>query len=239
MGAIPKIAWMLPLVFVGFFTILPLSIMNTDPAMRLAYGSTASSQGRVMSTTDASNCRGSTSRRVIYSFAPQSGGEFRGAATVCEESPYYSVKEGDAVDVQFLSSDPAVSALRGDGRNDAPPLVLFLMMPLFVFAMFAPMFWPQIREVLRARRLFKNGRLALGAVVFVKKRASAAWPGWPGSGAVEVFIEFQSSHNERREGIAWCPNEWLTNQLAPGAKVHVAFMDDKSNRVALLDAFVR
>ena len=33
-GAIPKWALILPLVFVGFFVFMPLSIMRADPAMR-------------------------------------------------------------------------------------------------------------------------------------------------------------------------------------------------------------
>lgn len=239
MGAIPKFALILPLMFMGFFTIMPLAIMSSDPTMRLAYSATQSSRGHVLMTTAGSNCRGATSHRVVYTFAPPSGGEFRGTATLCEESPYYAVQQGDTVDVQFLPGDPAVNALRGDRRNDAPPILFFFMMPLFVLAMFTPMFWPQIREILRARRLFKHGQLAVGTVVFVKKRVAASWPGWSSNSAAEVFIAFQSSRHEPREGIAWCPNEWLINQLVPGAKVHVAFMGDTSNRVALLDAFWR
>lgn len=39
-GAIPKWAIMLPLFFVVFFLSIPLSLMSTDPSMRLAMGPT-------------------------------------------------------------------------------------------------------------------------------------------------------------------------------------------------------
>lgn len=238
-AVVPKSALYLPLIFVAFFALIPLSIMNSDPAMRLALGSAKTLQGRVLSSADASMCRSSTAHRVIYTFSPESGRELRGTATLCQESPYYSVKEGDAVEVQYLPNDPAVNALRDGTRNGNPPVALFLLMPIFILAMFSPMFVPQIREVLRARRLFKKGKLALGTVVFIKRRVTALWPGWPGSNAAEVFLVFDSSANKRREAVALCQNDWLVNQLVPGTKVHIAYLEEKPDRVALLEAFLR
>jgi Protein of unknown function (DUF3592) len=237
-GAVPKSAIILPLFFVSFFLFIPLSIMNADPAMRLAMGPTESTQAHVVSNTSSSACRGAASHHVTYSFSSKSGSEYRGAVTLCEESPYYSVREGDAIDVRYLKSDPAVNALPSDGRNQAPPLAFFFFMPVFFLAIFAPMFWPPVREVLRARRLFKNGRLATGKVVFVKKRAPF-WPGIPINSASEVYIEFQTAVDAKREGVAFCFNDWLMSQLVPGAKVHVAYSDDRSAKVALLEGYLR
>jgi hypothetical protein len=237
-GAIPKAAIILPLFFLSFFLFIPLSIMNADPAARLAMGPSESAQGHVVSNTSASACRGAASHHVTYSFSSKSGDEYRGAATLCDESPYYAVNEGDTIAVRYLKKDPTVNALPSEGPNQAAPFALFLLMPLFFLAIFGALFWPPIGEVFRARRLYKNGRLATGKVVFVKKRANQIWPGIPGTSASEVYIEFQTSDGNR-EGVASCQNDWLINQLVPGAKVHVAYSDDKSAKVALLEAYLR
>lgn len=158
---------------------------------------------------------------------------------LCEQSPYYSVKEGDAIDVKFLRSDPAVNSLPGNGRNQAPPLGLFMTMPVFFLLIFGSLFWPQTRAILDARRLYRNGRLASGRVIFVKKRMNSIWPGMPGSSGSDVYIEFQSAIDGKREAVASCHNDWLTNQLAPGAPVHIAYSDKSSAKVALLEAYLR
>ena len=158
--------------------------------------------------------------------------------TLCEESPYYSVNQGDAIEVRFLKGEPTVNALPDQSRNQAPPLALFLFMLFFFLAIFAPLFWPPIREVLRARRLFKSGRLATGKVIFIKKRITSLWPGMPGNSASDVYIEFLTPMG-KREAVAWCQNDWLLNQLVPGTSVHVAYSDEDSDKVALLEGLLR
>jgi Protein of unknown function (DUF3592) len=238
-GAIPRTVIILPLFFALFFVGVPLSIISADPAARLAMGPSESAQGRVLSNSSASACRGEASHHVTYAFAAGSGSEYRGAATLCQESPYYSVQEGDSISVRYLKSDPAVNELPRQGANQAPPFALFLMMPLFFLAIFGSVFWPQIGEILRARRLYKNGALARGKVVFVKKRLTSFWPGMPGSSAAEVYIEIETPGGERPETVASCRNDWLVSQLVPGATVHVAYSPDKPGKAALLDAYWR
>jgi hypothetical protein len=238
-GAIPKAALLLPLFFLSFFLFIPLTIMNADPAARLAMGSSESAQGRVVSNTTSSACRGAASHHVTYSFSSKGAQDYRGAVTLCEESPYYSVTPGDAIEVRYLKSDPAVNGLPNQGANQAPPLALFLFMPVFFFAIFGSMFWPQIRDVLLVRRLYKSGRLTTGKVIFIKKRATSFWPGMPGSNASLVYVEIQSSGGLKREVVASCHNDWLVNQLAPGARVHVAYSDGAATKAALLDAYLR
>jgi hypothetical protein len=238
-AAVSRSALVLPLVFVCFFTLIPLSIAISDPAMRLALSPTRTVQGRVLSAASVSACRGSSAHRVTYTFSLESGRALRGVATLCEESPYYSVGEGDSIEVQYVAGNPSINSMQGGTRNDSPPVALFLLMPVFILAMFWPMFWPQVRELLRARRLYRKGQIALGTVIFVKKRVTASWPGWPGNSAAEIFIEFQPTGGVKREAVAWCPNDWIVYNLAPGAEVHLAYTDDKPNRVALLEAFLR
>lgn len=238
-GSIPTIAILLPLLFIGIFMMMPLSLMHADPAMRLAMGPTESAPGRVISNKNASACRGEASHRVTYSFSIPPGREYRGATTLCEQSPDYSVNPGEPIEVRYLKSDPTLSALASERQQEPPPLIFFMFMPFFFLALFGAIFWPSIRELLRARRLFRSGRLANGKVVFVKKRATGYWPGMAFNSASQVYIAFSNAGEPKREGIASCQNDWLVNQLAPGTEVHVAYSDDKSAKVALLEAYVR
>jgi len=238
-GSIPKAAIVLPLFFAAFFVMMPLSIMHADPSMRLAMGPTESAQGRVIANISSSSCRGEASHRVTYSFPASSGREYRGGTTLCAESPYYAVNPGDAIEVRYLKDEPGVNALPSQRRQEPPPLVFFLFMPFFFLTLFASMFWPPVRELLRARRLFKSGRLAVAKVVFVKKRATGFWPGLQFNSASEVYVSFATPVEGSREGVASCRNDWLLNQLAPGASVHIAYSDDVQAKVALLEAYVR
>jgi hypothetical protein len=86
-GVIAKWAIVLPLFFVVFFLFIPLSLLNSDPAMRMATGATDTVQGPFVSVSSASACRGAASHRVVYTFSSPAGRAYRGAAILCEESP--------------------------------------------------------------------------------------------------------------------------------------------------------
>ena len=235
---VPRGALLFLVIFVAFFAIVPLTIMRSDPMMRLELGASRTAPARVLTATDVAGCRSAGARRLIYVFTPAPGREVRGIATVCEDSLYYSVKSGDEVEVQFLSGDPAVNILRSNARTAAPPLAFLAILPLFVLMILAPMFMPQIREGLRARRLWARGRVTAATVVFAKKRFSAGGTAMAAAAGAEVYVEFRNAAGERREAIGWCQNDWLLNQLKAGETVHVAH-DERSDRVALLEAFLR
>jgi hypothetical protein len=230
-------AWLFPMVFTIFFLSVPLAVMRSDPSMRFAISPNRSLQGRVVSSTLIAGCRSDKAHRVIYQFSPSTGTTYRGAATVCEQSIYYTVREGDPVEVQYLTGDPVVSRLRGNSPPNSSPLYVFLFTPLFVLAMFCSLLWPPLREYRRVRALYQLGRLTTGKVLFVKRRSNTASRGWSGNTSSDVYIQFDGVAG-KREGIAWCPNDWLIDQLVPGGIVHIAY-DDRSDKVALLEAFLR
>jgi hypothetical protein len=91
---VPRTALFLPLMFVGVFALIPLSIMNSDPAMKLAMRPTHIAQGHVVSVAEAQQCSGSGAHRFVYAFSPEPGREFRGAATLCRNSPYIFFERG-------------------------------------------------------------------------------------------------------------------------------------------------
>jgi len=114
-----------------------------------------------------------------------------------------------------------------------------MIFPLFFLLVFSPMYFPQIREVMRARKLYKYGAVVQGKVIFVKKRNAATWPGWPGSSTADVYVAYQLPSGGRAEIVVSCANEWLLNQLSPGTTVHLLIAQNRTARGALLEAFIR
>jgi hypothetical protein len=237
-AAVPRSAAIILLGFVFLFGSFPFLMVSSDPRQRLQL-SGLTTEGHVVSLVDAasSGCRGSA-RRLVYEFKAQSGGAFRGAVVQCEDSPYYSAKAGDSIEILYLRDNPGLNSIASVDPSE-PPLLLFTVFPVFFLLLFSPLFLPQLREVLRARRLYKTGLLVRGQVVFVKKRSFGVWPGWPVSGSFDVYVSQESPGGGRVEIVAWCTNDWLVNRLAPGATVHVLCPPNPSARGALLEAFIR
>jgi hypothetical protein len=143
------------------------------------------------------------------------------------------------VPLSIFLSDMQMSLDQGPSRHGGPPAAIFLTFPLFVITLFAPIFLPQIRALMRARRLFRKGILTTGRVVFVKKRNIGTWPGWPGSSLSDIYITYQHPRHDRIECVAACTNDWLTSQLSPGSTVHIAVDLDEPTRATLLEAYLR
>ena len=112
-------------------------------------------------------------------------------------------------------------------------------LPSFFLLLLSPLYFPQIREVMYARRLYRTGVLAQGNVVFVKKRSAGNWPGWPGSSTADVYVAHQLPGGGRVETVVRCTNDWLVNQFSPGATVHILLSPDQSKRGVLLETFIR
>ena len=237
-AALPRSTLIVLLALVVLFAIFPLSIISADPKAKLAIGPNRTVEGRVLSVTDVAGCRGGAARRLLYTFSAPSGSEFHGVALLCAASPYYSSQAGDSIEIRYLRRDPAVNAPAGSDQA-APPILPFMFFPLFFLLLLAPLYLPQLREVMRARRLYRDGALRPGEVVFVKKRNALAWPGWPAGSMADVYVAYQSPAGTRAETVVWCMNDWLVNQLAPGARVHVLLAPDDTARGALLEAFIR
>lgn len=238
-AAIPKSALVLLMVFVAFFTVFPLSIMMSDPKVQLAVGPSRAVEGRVLSVTQVPGCRDSAAHRIVYAFAPEPGNELRGGGLVCQQSPDYSTQAGDTIEIRYLARDPAVNGIAWTDPGNAPPIFFFAIFPLFVLLVLSPLYLPHLREVMRARRLYRRGTLVQGKVVFVKKRGFATWPGWPGGSAADVYVAHPLPGGGQAEAVVWCTNEWLVNHLSPGTTVHILLPSDRSARGSLLEAFIR
>jgi hypothetical protein len=238
-AALPRSTLLLLIVLVFFFGMFPLIELETlDPHAKLGWGPSQTAQGRVLSIRRGGSCQGANARQIVYSFTAVSGQEFRGSGVVCEQSAYYDAQGGDRIEIRYLTREPTVNAIVGN-EVEGPPAFFFLFFPLVMLFFLAPMFLPQINNVLRARRLYRSGVLAQGRVVFVKRRSTFALPGWPGASAADVYVAHLSPAGAPLETVVWCANDWVINHLAPGTGVHILLPPGKSARGVLLEAFIR
>jgi len=234
--AVPRQIMWFVLIFGVFFLLMPLSILRTDPNMRLASGQNATAQGQVIAVGEPDESQG-RGRRLIYEFTPPQGVPHRGSAMVRSNSPYYSIKAGETLPVRYLAGDPGVNAI-ANGRADQPPLFVICMFPLLFVLLFGMVLVAPLRQVLRARQAFKKGRLAQGVVVYVRRRQNTGWGNQLSLPSYDIFIAYQTPQGTH-EAQAWCNNDWLLKHLAPGGTVNIAYLPDKPDRIVLLEAFLR
>lgn len=234
LSAVSARALLFPAVMLLFFGAMPVLMMTSDPQSRLSRGG-LTVQGQIVSVKPL----GATARQITYVFTPPGGIQYRGTCRCTQNPAYFDAKPGDPVAIRYLPSNPEVNELQGNSDTNAPPLLLFLIFPVFGLLIFAPMVVPQIKQLLQARRIFKNGRIAKGSVLFVKRKPTGLWMPQSGSTAAEVFISFSASAGTEIEGRAWCGNDWLLNQLPPGAIVTIASVPERPEELMLIDAHIR
>jgi hypothetical protein len=234
----PQGALISMLILVAAFLLIPLTVLHSNPAWRLALGPTRTVSAQVLSVTDVQGCQNGE-RRLVYSFTPEQGGEFRDGVNLCRNSPYWSVEQGGTVPVKYLVSNPSNNAIVGTTDRNGPPVFIFFLLPVLALLIFSQLFLPQYRAVSSAKRLFTNGRMATGSVVFVRRRVNTMRNNTGGIGGADVFISYRLASGEWKEGKAWCGNDWLLQQLDPGAEVHIAYLPERPDEIALLEAFLR
>jgi hypothetical protein len=218
--------------FMLFMGLFPFLIFLGDSGEQLnLHGKTI--DARVTTITERNG-----DREVAYAFTPPGDREYKGACRCTQGTPAYDLKPGDSVSVLYLPSDPTENRLAGRRYSQAPPFFVFFIFPLFIAVIFLPFVWPQIAGVFSARRLFTNGSIAKGTVVFVKKPNMPSWPSMM-TGPSEVYIAYRLPSGEAVEGKASCTNEWLVNQLAPGSSVNIAYSPGRTAKVVLLEAYLR
>jgi len=235
----PRALLIFLLIFMCVFASVPIMTILGSPESRLAHGHGITAEGHVVSVSDSSSSCKNDGRRLTFAFTPPQGTEYRGTTVVCATSPYFAAKTGDVLPVRYLPADPSVNAIVAGKDPNAPPIFLFFFFPLIFGVLFGSVILPPLREVHRARQAYRKGRLTLGTVVYIKKRSAAMWSNMPSMVSHDVFVAYQHLGGATREGRAWCNNDWLLHQLAPGTTVHIAYLPDRSEQIVLLDGFLR
>ena len=226
----------LPLAFMGFAAVMPILILSTDRDAALTFRATETVAGKVELAVPGERGRCGNNTRLTYSFTTSRGAPFRGAQTVCDDDPYGRAQNGDALPIVYVASDPSINAIAGREKN-GPPFPVFFVFPLFFVAVFVPMLWPPIAQLLRDRKTFAQGVLARGRVVFARRQSTQSWPGWQGmTSRSEVFVRAEPPTGPPREVVVACSNEWLLAHLAPGSEVHVCVRGDQA---MLVEVYLR
>src|SRR3984885_12223741 len=76
-AALPGRALLLVLVFLALFASMPLTIIRSDPMMRLQFGPSREGEADILSVSD-STCGGSSARRAVYGVSRADGRPFPG-----------------------------------------------------------------------------------------------------------------------------------------------------------------
>jgi hypothetical protein len=238
-AAIPLTTPILIIIFVAILSLTPILMMMNDPKMRLELGPARTVEARVLTVRDVSGCNAGA-HALTYSFSTPTQ-EFRGTKVVCGRSAYYSVTPGDKVPVRYLSRDPALNTIADNDSQKLPLMMASLIFPLFFLIVFSFGYLPLIRELVRARHLYRTGIVAPATVVYVKKRSAFMnWSNRQSSPVSDVHVVYQTPSGGWTETVVLCTNDWLANQLTPKSVVHLLLPDSDSRRGGvLLEAFVR
>lgn len=224
------------LFLVLIFGLVSVTILYADPHERLALGSSKAISGNVASVT-LSGCHGS-GHIINYTFEPPGTIRYLGSLTTCSGSAFYELKPGDDISVKYLVSDPSVNAVIGSAGTNAPPDFGLFMFPLFTLIALVALTSP-LRQIFKARKIFRRGTITKGSVLFVKRRVNSAMARWPSMASAEVYIKYLLPSGAATEGRVSCANDWLLAQLAPGTAVNIAVNPRKPGDIVLLDAYIR
>lgn len=106
----------------------------------------------------------------------------------------------------------------------------------FVLGMwFIPFLGPKAKLALRARGLWKSGRLTQGTLVFVKTPALTRYYF---GGTQEVIFRFHDEQQLEHTVSMGCDNAWLLNQLHPDIPLVVLYDRKKPARAIFLEPFL-
>ena len=173
---------------------------------------------------------------VNYKFQVE-GQTFFGQTTVYQGSPFLNQKIGAKVPVLYAPENPGLNGLAGEWGKNSFPIELFALLPLLFIFMFAPvMLWP-LKHLFQARRVFKNGIMAVGHVTWIKRQNQFFFATPIGSN-YEVFFTFTTSDGQNVRTSQSVDNDWLVNQLKPDDELTVVYLPRKPQQAVFLEAFI-
>ena len=229
--------------FCLMFAFLPLIMMSDSQIRserRATKGNLKSASGIVTKAgwqSAGNNAQGFQSYLVNYKF--QDGKvTFNGKSIVYQGSPFANVKAGAKVPVLYAPEDPSLNGIAGEwGTRNVFPVELFFLFPLMFLFMFAPFtVWP-LKRLFQARRMFKNGTLTSGRVVWVKRQNQFFFATPVGSN-FEVFFTFTTDEGQAVRTSQSVDNDWLVNQLKPDDELTVVYTPRKPQQALFLEAFI-
>ncbi|HEX9996427.1 MAG TPA: hypothetical protein VGB45_04725 [Abditibacterium sp.] len=215
---------LLPLMLV--FTLMPLFIFS-------AVNSSKANNQRVTGRAIQVETLSQNQIFVKYRFVVN-GKNYTGASVGVGNS---RLRNGEPLEISFDKAKPQNSApvLQSAAEENFPLGAVFIF-PLMAAFFFAPLFFPQMRLIFLARKLFTRGTLTTGRVRFVKTTPTQS-PFMPG-GSSQIVYEFFDSSGGLQRGVTKCDNIWLVQQFRPDSPVIIAFNSGKPAQNVVLETFV-
>lgn len=231
------------LFFVGsivlVFCLFPVLIFfSGDKAMRLSFIEMKSASAEITQLKQSSKCD-RESHSIHYRFMAQNGRMYYGSYTMCTDSPYSDLIVGDSIPVSYDPDDPSFNGIEGELGKNKPPFFIFAFFPLMAMMFFVPSLFPNLKQVRKARSIFRKGHISQGEIVFVKRRKSVTPFEFKSSPGMEVFYQFTDDKGNRIESHMSMDNDWLVNRWAIGSGITVSYIKGKPQKSIILDGFYR
>ncbi len=229
----------LPLILIVLFvSVFPIMILVLEKETRLPFIDMDNSEGIVDDIIDTSECNKGV-KVLHYSFISHENRTYYGKYELCSSSKYSSVKVGDSIPIIYDPDDPTFNGIEGELGDNGAPLIIFLIFPLFIILFLAPMLLPSLRQINKARSIFKRGIIVNGEIIFVKRNKNMNAFNVKSFSNMEVFYRFNSSDDLPVEGKMNTDNDWLMNKLDIGSSIKVAYLKDKPNKSIILQCYYR
>ena len=101
------------------------------------------------------------------------------------------------------------------------------------------MFLPNIKQIFKARSIFKEGQITEGEIVFIGRKKFSIASNFKAGSNLEVFFSFEIKTGKRIESMISTDSDWLVCKLEGGSPVTVAYLEAKPKISIILDFYYR
>lgn len=99
---------------------------------------------------------------------------------------------------------------------------------------------PNIKQIKAARSIFKNGLIANGEIIFIRrKKPTNIFNATKFLTNMEIFFRFSTKNGEKLESKITTDNDWLSSKLEIGSPVTVAYMEKRPQKNIILEFYYR
>jgi hypothetical protein len=225
-------------LFALFFLIVPLMTFLVDKRARLAFIDMKQADAEIIDLIGPSECDRNR-KELHYAFRTAGGRSYYGEASVCKGSVYFNIQKGDSIPIIFDPHEPSFNGIEGILGRDEPPLLIFIVFPVFFLLILVPFFWPSIRQHHKSRNIFGKGIITEGAIVFVKRKGGSSFFHFAPFTKFQIFYKYRLENGSLIESNMLSDNDWIVNRLDVGSAVHVAYIETKPRDSVILDFYLR
>ena len=224
-------------LIIGIF--LTIMILSAQEGFLLPFIHMEKVEGSIIEVIDNSKCdRQSIS--IHYRFLTNQNRTYYGEDIFYRSNLYSSLKVGDSLPILYDPTDPSFNGIEGEIGKDSSPIWIFIIILLIFLSMFASILMPNIKQVKAARSVFKNGLIANGEIIFIRrKKPTNIFNTTKFLTNMEIFFRFSTKNGEKLESKITTDNDWLSSKLEIGSSVTVAYMEKRPQKNIILEFYYR